>query len=65
MLNDLYLMIRPIGDHDVLRNSYTVKPVYKDTERVIESVRIKWVEFRENIRAFSSPGTRQIVRNNE
>ena len=46
VLNDLYLMIRPIGD-DVLRKSYTIKPVYKDTEGAIESVRIKRVEFRE------------------
>ena len=57
VLNDLYWMIRLIGD-DVLRNSYTVKPVYKDTERAIESVRIKRVEFRENIRAFFPPGTK-------
>ena len=57
-------MIRPIGD-DVLPNSYTVKPVYKDTEEAIESVRIKRVEFRENIRAFFSPGTKQTVRNND
>ena len=57
-------MIRPIGD-DVLRNSYTVKSVYKDTEGAIESVRIKRVEFRENIRAFFPPGTKQTVRNND
>ena len=31
----------------MLRNSYTIKPVYKDTEGAIESVRIKRVEFRE------------------
>ena len=32
-----------------------VKLVYKDTEWATESVRIKRVEFRENIRAFSPP----------
>ena len=62
--NDLYLMIRPIGD-DVLCNSYTVIPVYKDTEGAIESVRIKRVEFREDIRVFFPPGTQQTVRNND
>ena len=48
-------MIRPIGD-DVLCNSYTVIPVYKDTEGAIESVRIKRVEFREDIRVFFPQG---------
>ena len=57
-------MIRPIED-DVLRNSYTVKSVYKDTEGAKESVRIKRVEFRENIRAFFPPGTKQTVGNND
>ena len=63
LLNDLYSMIRPIGD-DVLRNSYTIKPVYKETEEAIESIRIKRVEFRENVRAFFPPGTKQTVRKN-
>ena len=57
-------MIRPIGD-DVLRNSYTVKSVYKDTEGAKESVRIKWVEFRENVTDFFPPGTKQTVRKND
>ena len=60
----IYTMIRPIGD-DVLCNSYTVIPVYKDTEGAIESVRIKRVEFREDIRVFFPPGTQQTVRNND
>ena len=36
-----------------------------DTEQATESVRIKRVEFRENVRAFFPPGTKQTVRNNE
>ena len=35
------------------------------TEGVIESVRIRSVEFRENVGAFFPPGTKQTVRNNE
>ena len=35
------------------------------TEGVIESVRIRPVEFRENVGAFFPPGTKQTVRNNE
>ena len=33
--------------------------------RAIESVHIKRVEFRENVTAFFSVGTKQTVRNNE
>ena len=45
---------------------YSQSPLIPDTEGVIESVRIKWVGLRENVRAFFSPGTKQTaVRNNE
>ena len=36
-----------------------------DTKGTIESVRIKRVEFRENVKGFLSPGTKQTVRDNE
>ena len=45
---------------------YSQTPLIPNTKEAIESVRIKWVEFRENVRAFFSPGTKQTaVRNNE
>ena len=38
-------------------------PANTATEKAIESVRAKRVEFRENVRGFLSPGTKQTVRN--
>ena len=39
--------------------------INKDDRRAIESVHIKPVEFRENVRAFFSVGRKQTVHNNE
>ena len=51
------LLARSVANQDNQPNT--------DTEQATESVRIKRVEFRENVRAFFPPGTKQTVRNNE
>ena len=40
-------------------------PFIRTLTGAIESIRIKRVEFRENVRVFFPPGTRQTVRNND
>ena len=68
--NELYLKVRghdccgpiplPPPNHESLNTQSNLV-----TEGVIESVRIRPVEFRENVGAFFPPGTKQTVRNNE
>ena len=39
---------------------YSQTPLIPDTEGVIESVRIKWVEFRENVKALIPQGQSKL-----